>query len=101
MPRSIGDVFLSTSLFKDLNKNYPNYNLYVATEPQNLNVLEANPYVYKVIPYVQEMDDLLWLEGIGEHKGLFEIAFLPYLGTQRNFDYQHNGKDVVSVDLKY
>lgn len=101
MPRSIGDVFLSTSLFKDLNKNYPNYNLYVATEPQNLNVLEANPYVYKVIPYVQEMDDLLWLEGIGEHKGLFEIAFLPYLGTQRKFDYQHNGKDVVSFDLKY
>lgn len=101
MPKSIGDVFLSTSLFKSLSENYPDYNLYVATEPENVNILEANPHIYKVIPYVQEMDDLLWLEGIREHQGLFEIAFLPHLGTQRMFDYQHNTKDIVPFDLKY
>ena len=101
MPQSIGDVFLSTSLFKSLKESYPDYNLYIATNPQNLPVLEANPYVHKVMPYAPQMDDLLWLEGAGDHRGLFEIAFLPYLGTQRIFDYQHNAKDSIPFNIKY
>ena len=101
MPESIGDVFLSTSLFKSLKKQYPKYNLYVATKDVNAEVLEGNPYVHKVIPYSQQMDNLLWLEGQGDHKGYFEVAFLPHVGTQRMFDYQHNAKDKIAFDLKY
>lgn len=101
MPQSIGDVFLSTSLFKSINESYPNYNLYVATNSLNFPVLEANPYIHKVLPYIPQMDNLVWLEGINEHKGLFEIAFLPFLGTQRNLDYLHNAKDNIAFDLKY
>lgn len=102
MPESIGDVFLSTSLFKSIKEQYPNYNLYVSTKPEYFEVLEANPYIHKVIQYISQMDSLPWLEGIGSHKGFFEIAFLPYSQTQRFLTYLHNGKtNIAYKDYKY
>jgi glycosyltransferase involved in cell wall biosynthesis len=102
MPESIGDVFLSTSLFKSIKEQYPEYNLYVATKPEYFDVLEANPYVHKVIQYIPQMDNLVWLEGIGPHKGYFDIAFLPYTQTQRVLTYLHNGKtNIAYKDYKY
>ena len=102
MPESIGDVFLSTSLFKSIKEQYPNYNLYVSTKPEYFEVLEANPYIHKVIQYISQMDSLTWLEGIGSHKGYFEIAFLPHSQTQRFLTYLHNGKtNIAYKDYKY
>jgi glycosyltransferase involved in cell wall biosynthesis len=100
MPESIGDVYNSTSLFKSIKETYPNYNLYVATQPQYFEILEGNPFIYKIIPYTPQMDNLLWLEGSGEHDGYFEIAFLAHLGTQRMLNYLHNGKDKIAYELK-
>ena len=101
MPESIGDVFLSTSLFQSAKELYPDYNLYVSTKPENFEVLEGNEYIHKLIPYTQQMDSLLWLEGQGSHKGYFEIAFLPYSSTQRFLTYLHNGKDKLAYDINY
>jgi len=102
MPESIGDVFLSTSLFKSIKEQYPSYNLYVATKPEYFDVLEANPYIHRVIQYISQMDSLVWLEGIGGHKGYFDIAFLPYSQTQRFLTYLHNGKtNIAYKDYKY
>lgn len=100
MPDSIGDIYLSTSLFKSIKKQYPNKKLYVATNPQNFPVLDGNPYIHKVIRYMPQMDQLLWLEGIGEHKGFFEIAFLPHALTQRVLTYVHNGKTNIEMEIK-
>jgi len=101
MPGSIGDVFLTTSLLGSIAKTYPSpdYNIYFATNPKYFEILEGNENIYKVIPYNQKMDDLLWLEGKGKHKGFFEVAMLPHVGTQRVFNYQHNGKDKIALDL--
>ena len=102
MPQSIGDVILSTSLFKSIKEQYPEYNLYIATKPEYQEILEGIPYVYKVINYVPQMDNLLWLEGRGDHEGFFEIAYLPHIGTQRILNYLHNGKDKIAYkDLHY
>jgi glycosyltransferase involved in cell wall biosynthesis len=100
MPESIGDIYLSTSLFESIKKQYPDKNLYVATKPEYFDILKGNSYIHKVIPYISQMDQLLWLEGAGDHNGFFEIAFLPHIGTQRVFNYQHNGKDKIAFDLK-
>jgi hypothetical protein len=89
-----------TSLFESLKKVYPKYNLYIATKQEHFDILIGNPYVHKVIPYVPQMDNLMWLEGAGEHKGFFEIAFLPHIGTQRVLNYLHNGKDIIEFDIK-
>lgn len=100
IPESIGDVFMITGLFKSFKEIYPDYNLYIATKPEYFEILDANPFVHKVIPYAPQMDNLLWLEGAGDHKGFFEIAFLPHLGTQRILNYLHNGKDIIQFDIK-
>ena len=99
MPESIGDVYMSTALFKNIKNLYPDYNLYVATKPEYHQILEGNPYIHKTIPFIEQMNNILWLEGKGDHEGYFEIAFLPHIGTQKVFDYQHNGKDKIEFDL--
>jgi hypothetical protein len=100
IPGSIGDVFMSTSILESLASTYKDYNIYFATAPEYFEILDANPFIHKVIPYNPKMDDLLWLEGRGEHKGFFEVAYLLHLGTQRLFNYQHNGKDKIALELK-
>ena len=100
MPESERDIYLSSSLFQSLKKQYPKYNLYVATDPMYFALLDANPHVHKCIPYFQKMDDLRWLEGIANHKGYFEIAFLPHVNTQRISNFTHNGKTNIAFDLK-
>lgn len=102
MPESIGDIYISTSLFRSLKEQYPNYNLYVAVKENYFDILTANPYIHKVIPYLLQMDNQVWLEGTGDHKGYFEIALLPYALTQRFLNYLNNGKSVVAYeDFKY
>lgn len=100
MPRSIGDVFWSTSLLPSLSKLYPEYNIYFATDPKLFQILDNNPYIHKVIPYSPEMDNLLLMEGQGDKKGFFDIAFLPHIGTQKMFNYQHNGEDKIELDIR-
>ena len=101
MPESEVDIFLSTALFKSLKELYPHCNLYVATKKENQPILDMNPHVYMVIDYIDEMDNALWLEGRKDHKGFFEIGFLPYINTQRMSNYSRNGKDKIAFDIKY
>jgi glycosyltransferase involved in cell wall biosynthesis len=100
MPESGGDIFMLSSLFESIHNQHEDYNIYVATKPEYKCLLEANPYVYKVLDYIPEMDNLIWLEGAGDHKGFFEIALLPHIGTQRMLNYLHNGKDKLAFDIK-
>jgi glycosyltransferase involved in cell wall biosynthesis len=99
MPGSLGNVYLSTALFKSIKEQYPGYNLYVAVKPEYAELLLGNPHVHKVLNYVPQMDNLLWLEGSGEHNGYFEIAFLPHASTQKIVSYLHNGKSNIAYDL--
>ena len=46
------------------------------------------------------MENQMWLEGQGNHKGFFEIAFLAHVGTEKIIDYLHNGKDKIAFDIK-
>lgn len=101
IPESAGDIYMATSLFKCLKDQYPDHNLYVATKPEYFEILEGNPYVFRVLNYIPQMDNLLWLEGAGDHKGYFEVAYLAHAGTQRFLNYLHNGKDKIAFDLKY
>jgi hypothetical protein len=95
IPESAVDVFLSTSLFKSIKDKYPDYNLYVSTKPEYFRIIEGSEYVHKVIPYNPQFDNSLYLEGVGKQKGFFEIAFIPYLTTQRVNNYIHNSKDII------
>jgi glycosyltransferase involved in cell wall biosynthesis len=99
IPESAGDVYMATSLFPNLKKQYPNYNLYVATKMQYAAIIEGNPHVHKVIPYIPKMDSIHYLEGGQGHKGLFEVALLSHVNAQRVSCYTHNGLDKIAFDL--
>ena len=107
IPASIGDVFLITSLFRSCKKQYPNYNIYVATDPQYFPILKGNPYLAAshnggLLPYIQEMDNIHWCNGIGaNHPGFFEVTLMPFVNSQRIQTYQNNGKSNIAFDLNY
>jgi len=100
IPESAGDILLTTSLFESIKSRYPDWALYVTTKPQFKEILDGNPYVDKWIEFNPIMENLVWLEGRGDHKGYFNIAYLPHIGTQKVLNYLHNGEDKIDFDLK-
>lgn len=99
MPESAGDVFLSTSLLPSIKKLYPNYNIYFATKQEYFDILDGNQFIHKRLAFTPFMENLLTMEGHSAYDGYFNIAFLPHFGTQKLFDYQHNGMDKIELDL--
>jgi glycosyltransferase involved in cell wall biosynthesis len=91
MPESAGDVFMTTSLLPSIKKNYPNKDLYFATKKEYASILDGNKYIYKTLEYCPQMDSLTLMEGRLDHKGFFQICFLPNIGTQKHLDYLHQG----------
>jgi glycosyltransferase involved in cell wall biosynthesis len=91
IPQSDTDVLLINSLMKNLKKQYPQYNIYIFTRPEYFNFIEDNPYIYKCMEYSELLENVLILEGGGDHKGFFEMAFYPHITTQKNICYLHNG----------
>ena len=105
LPRSIGDVYISTSILKNLKETYPDFNIYYITEPEYACILDGNPYVHKVIPFNPLCEDVLYLEGYSgrndrkDHGGYFEVAILLHAANQRFLNYTRNGKDKISLEL--
>lgn len=99
MPGSAGDVLWVNSLITNLKKTYPNHNIYFITKPQFFSFIEDHPDIFKCVPYNESFDYLLTLEGIDDHKGFFDIAFVPHLSTQKLVSYTHNGKDIIQFDI--
>ena len=79
----------SVSVLKELSKKYkPNeWDYYISTLfPVMFEHLE---FIDKIIPYNQLHDDVFAMEGIGNHKGYFDMAFHP-ASVRTNLDYFKN-----------
>jgi glycosyltransferase involved in cell wall biosynthesis len=100
MPQSAGDVFMSTSLLPSIKRLYPNYNIYFATKQEFFDILDFNPFVHKKLVFNSFMENILTMEGHSGGEGYFDITYLPYIGTQKIFDYQHNGKDKIEFNTR-
>ena len=100
LPQGYKDVFGLTSLLPSIKRLHPDYNIYFITNLQNMEILDGNPHVHKVIRYTDQLDNPFTLEGRGEHKGYFEIAYFPNLATQKFVSYTHNCKDKTDFNLK-
>jgi hypothetical protein len=98
-PESAGDVIMASSLLENCRNLYPSHHIYFATKSEYSEILEGNPYIFRVIPYIQEMDNLLWLEGFAKHEGYFSVAYLLHSGTQRFLNYLHNGEDKTGIEF--
>jgi len=98
LPEDENEIFLSTSIIKSIKKAYKNYNIYYATKPEYFSILDGNPYIFKTIPYIPQMDNAEWLEGNSSgHNGFFEIAFLPHISLNKLKNFAHNDKDKINL----
>jgi glycosyltransferase involved in cell wall biosynthesis len=98
LPGSIGDIFITTSLFESAKEIYPDHKLYVATQPQYFSLLDGNPYVDKVVPYMQEFESEMFMCGAGNHNGFVDVLYLPFCGTQKILNYLSINK--VALELE-
>ncbi|TBR18305.1 lipopolysaccharide heptosyltransferase II [bacterium] len=60
----IGDVLLSTPVFKALRKNYPDVFMSVMVSPYAKEVVEGNPYIDEVIIYDKDNKHRSWRRSI-------------------------------------
>jgi glycosyltransferase involved in cell wall biosynthesis len=97
--QSATDVLMINSLLENLKSLHPEYNLYIFTDPNYFDLIRDNPAVHKTLPYNALCENLPFLEGQFNHKGFFEIAFLPTVTTQKYPCYLHNGKNKIQFSL--
>ena len=100
MPDSAGDVLMINSLIHNVKRLYPDKKIYIFTKPQYFHMIDDNPDVEKVLPYQPQIDNCYVLEGRGDSKGYFDMAFFPHSTTQRTYSYTHNGKDKTQFKLR-
>lgn len=94
---SIGDIFCCTALFKSIKEQYPEHDLYVGCDMQYADLLNLNPYVFKVIPWNPQMDNELIMTGFGDHKGYFDVYCNAAIGTQKVLNYLTNNRLAVKL----
>ena len=99
MPNSASEIFLITSLFESAKETYPDCNIYAAVTKEYRSILDGNPYLYKVIPYSEKMDDVHWLEGSDKHLGFFKTAFPFNKYSQMVEAAGHQGRDKILFDV--
>ena len=100
IPDSEKDIFHITSILPSIKGLYPEHNIYFITSPNCFDVLDGNPYIHKTIPYADSLDDPFVLEGRGNNKGYFDIAYFPNTNTQKFVSYTHNCKDKTDFKLQ-
>ena len=93
MPENESDVLLSNSLAEGIKNKYPDHNLYFITNPNLFPLVDSNPSIKKCLPYLPQFEDVLSLEGVGEHNGYFDIVFSPFL-LKKHHTFFHNGSTV-------
>ena len=91
---------MSTSLLPSIKRLYPDHNIYFATKQEFFDILDFNPFVHKKLIFNSFMENLLTMEGHSGGEGYFDVTYLPYIGTQKIFDYQHNGKDRIELNTR-
>lgn len=84
---SIGDCLMLTSLFESFHQQYPDTDLYVATDPKFFEIFAGNPHVKKTLPWMPQMDNELLMCGAGQKEGYFHVYMNPAIGTQKLLDY--------------
>lgn len=81
LKESGGDIFIATSLFPGLRNLYPEADLYVATDPKFHAILDGNPDVHKVLPYLPIMEQEMVMREYVDH------YVFPAIATQRQLAY--------------
>jgi hypothetical protein len=81
-----------TSVLENCSKKYEGYDIYIGCPKEYFKVFSGNQYVSRLIPYINEMKNNVWLEGYLTEDRLFDISFQIDEGLAEK-TYLHNDKD--------
>ena len=95
--QSIGDILYATSLLESFKKSYPDYDLYLACDPQYAEIFDGNKNLHKIIPYNPIMENEISMTGSGDNKGFFDGYCHLFAGAQRVLNYLTNNKIVLEL----
>jgi len=99
-PQGIGDIYMATSLFRNIKDLFPNCNLYVFVLDKYIDLLSGNPYVHKALSYeTRSLDRPAFLEE-GDDK-LFKVVYTPFHQVLTLGNYQHNCNDLTDIVYHY
>ncbi|MCD5383882.1 glycosyltransferase [candidate division WOR-3 bacterium] len=111
MPQSLGDVYQMTAIVDGLNKRYPNKKIDFMTKKRCSDILEANPYIEKVIPYPEDGENPYYaveIDRLRERDKLindYEEIYTPYYGFQLSYEElmrnRGTGKNMVELFAEF
>jgi hypothetical protein len=87
LKESFGDAIIATSLFESFKQKYPDTDLYVMCDPKYSVIYDGNPYIHKVLPYIQQAESELVMTGAGQNNKFFDYYFHVAISTQRVLNY--------------
>lgn len=102
LPESLGDILIATSLLKSAKDTYPEYDLFFICDPKYFEILLplVPEYIFKLVPFHQQFESQLFMEGFGNHKGYVDIVKYLHFPTQRQLNYLNNGEDRIAFPIK-
>ena len=92
LPNNPLELLGVTSFFESIKQNYPDYNLYVATNSELIQILQGNPYIHKIIPY----DDYLSNPNDLEEKQYFNVVYSPQINDN---NFHHFSRDKTNYSI--
>lgn len=90
IPQSAGDIFIATALLESVSKQYVGYDLYFMCEPRFHEIVEGNPYIHKILPWIPALDQEMLAIGAGSDNPLFHAYLNPTVATQAKLAYLGN-----------
>lgn len=84
---SIGDCLMCTQLFESLQEKYKDHDIYVMTSPQYNTVFLGNPFIFRLIPWVQQAENELIMTGAGQDDPYFHVYLNAPILTQSKLGY--------------
>jgi glycosyltransferase involved in cell wall biosynthesis len=87
MPMSAGDVFLSTSIVRELKRKHHDHVVYFATSTQYFPIVQGLDFIDEVIEWQP------WMQDVGILEDVFDEVYTPNLAVQMTWsNWIHGGK---------
>jgi len=68
---SAGDVAICTALLKSVKNQFENYDIYWMSEQKYHPIIEGNPYIHKILPWIEPLSQEMFSIGAGQESQLF------------------------------
>lgn len=97
---SFGDCLMITQLLESFHQQYPDHDLYIASERKFQQIFDGNPLVFKCLDYQPFMEHEMACIGAGqlEKDAYFSVYMHPAIPTQRQLSYL--SADSIAQDIR-